>query len=85
MVKNFVSRNRSETGVENPNDLNFTQISSSSGYNGAIGWSILPVNNDDMIELRVGWLFNIPGPVYYKIYIDVMTGEIIGQEPTIIS
>jgi len=172
LVKNFVSGNRSETGVENPGDLKFTQISSSSGYNGTIGWSlkssyqkvdtievlyseiifhitnrevtfcignwfpdiyiprnfnfnqnkaktllinkvvshytiagqayyvtistsdldnstiglkILPITTDDKIELRVGWLINIPGPVYYKIYIDVMTGEIIGQEPTIIS
>jgi len=172
LVKNFVSENRSETGVENPDDLHFIQISPSSGYNGAIGWylktsyqkvdtiqvmyseiifhitnrevtfcignwfpnidiprnfnfnqnkaktllinkvvshytiagqpyyvtisksdldnstiglKILPITTDDKIELRVGWLFNIPGPVYYKIYIDVMTGEIIGQEPTIIS
>lgn len=172
VVKNFVSKNRSETGVKNPDDLNFTQISSSSGYNGAQGWSlkssyqkvdtievqsseilfhitnrevtfcignwfpniyiprnfninqnkaktllinkvvthytfagqpyyvtistsdldsskvglkILPITTNDKIELRVGWLFNIPGPVYYKIYIDVMTGDIIGQEPIIIS
>jgi hypothetical protein len=50
-----------------------------------IGLKILPITADDKIELRVAWLINIPGPVYYKIYVDVMTGEIIGQEPTIIS
>jgi hypothetical protein len=172
VVKSFVSKNRSETGVENPNDLIFSQISSNSGYDGTTGWvfrssyqkidtievmyseilfhitnrevtfcignwfpdinipkkfnisqnnaktfllnkvvshstiagkeyyvtisaadidkstiglKILPITADDKIELRVAWLFNIPGPVYYKIYVDVMTGEIIGQEPTIIS
>jgi hypothetical protein len=35
--------------------------------------------------LRVTWEFNIPGPVYYKIYVDVMTGEIVMAVPTIIS
>jgi Zn-dependent metalloprotease len=46
---------------------------------------ILPVETEDKIELRVCWEINIPGPVYYKIYVDVMTGGIIQQEPTIIS
>jgi hypothetical protein len=46
---------------------------------------ILPLTTDDKIELRVSWQINIPGPVYYKIYVDVMTGDIIGEEPTIIS
>lgn len=49
------------------------------------GLKIVPIKTDEKIELRVGWLINIPGPVYYKIYVDVMTGDIIGQEPTIIS
>ncbi|HEY3390879.1 MAG TPA: hypothetical protein VGK38_14975 [Prolixibacteraceae bacterium] len=39
----------------------------------------------DNIELRVTWQINIPGPVYYLIFVDVMTGEIIGEQPTIIS
>lgn len=46
---------------------------------------ILPLITDDKIELRVTWQINIPGPVYYLIFIDVMTGEIVGEQPTIIS
>jgi hypothetical protein len=172
IIKNFVSKNIPETGVENPNDLTFSQISRSSEYGGAVGWSfktsyqkvdtievmysviifhitnrevtfcvgnwfpdiyiprkfnisqnnaktyligkvvshitfvgekyyvtiskadidksttslkILPITTEDKTELRVSWQINIPRPVYYIIHVDVMTGEIIGQEPTIIS
>jgi hypothetical protein len=46
---------------------------------------ILPVTTDTRIELRVSWQLNIPGPVFYIIYVDVMTGEVIGEQPTIIS
>jgi hypothetical protein len=46
---------------------------------------VFPVITDDKIELRVTWQINIPGPVYYLIFVDVMTGEIIGEQPTIIS
>lgn len=46
---------------------------------------IVPIKTDNKIELRVTWMFNIPSPVYCKVYADVMTGEIILQEPTIIS
>jgi hypothetical protein len=49
------------------------------------GLKVLPIENDNNIELRVCWQINIPGPVYFKIYVDVMTGKIVGQEPTIIS
>jgi hypothetical protein len=46
---------------------------------------IVPVTTEDKIELRVTWQFNIPAPVYYIIRVDVMTGDIISQEPTIFS
>jgi hypothetical protein len=46
---------------------------------------IVPIRTDNKIELRVTWMFNIPSPVYCKVYADVMTGEIILQVPTIIS
>jgi hypothetical protein len=46
---------------------------------------VFPVTTDNKIELRVTWQINIPNPVYYIIRVDVMTGEIISQEPTIIS
>lgn len=172
IVKNFASKNKSETGVENPDDLTFSQISSDTGYAGIVTWhlrtshqkvddieviyagivfhitsrevtgcvgnwypdiyipekfnisqtkaktdligktvshytfggdvyyvtisktdiemstinlKILSVTSDDKIELRVTWLINFPNPVYYQIYVDVMTGEIIGEAPTIIS
>jgi Zn-dependent metalloprotease len=172
IVRNFVSKNKSETGVENPDDLTFSQISSTTGYAGIVTWhvrtshqevddievmysgiichitnrevtccvgnwypdiyipekfnisqtkaitdligktvshytfggdvyyvtiskadiekstinlKILPITSDDKIELKVAWLINIPNPVYYQICVDVMTGEIIGEAPTIIS
>jgi hypothetical protein len=172
IVKTFASRNTSETGIQNPNDLTFHEISASTGFGGATGWhfktttqkadtievmysiiivhisnrevnmcvgnwypdifiperfnvsqarakddlvgvvvshytfggeeyfvtisktdlanstirlKVLPIENEDKIELRVCWQINIPGPVYYLMYVDVMTGKIVGQEPTIIS
>jgi Zn-dependent metalloprotease len=171
-VKNFASRNPSETGVQNPNDLTFYKVSTTTGYGGAIGWhfktanqkvdtievlysmilihltneevslcignwypeifipsefnvdqtkakadlngkvvshltfggtvyyvtisktdlskstiglKVLPIENENKIELRVCWQIDIPGPVYYKFYVDVMTGKIIRQVPTIVS
>jgi len=45
---------------------------------------IYPLNVDDKIELHVIWQVNIPD-VYYVIYLDVMTGNIIGGYPTVIS
>jgi hypothetical protein len=46
---------------------------------------IYPKTTKDKIELHVTWQINVPGPVYYIFYIDVMSGEIIVEEPTIIS
>jgi hypothetical protein len=46
---------------------------------------VIPVKSENKIELRLTWMFDIPGPVYCKVYADVMTGEIIQQTPTIIS
>lgn len=51
----------------------------------SVNLKVLPKVTEDKIELRVCWQINIPGPVYYKMYVDVMTGEIIGRIPTIIS
>lgn len=60
-------------------------ISKADLDNSTIGLKILPVEKEDKIELRVSWQINIPGPVFYIIYVDVMTGTIIRQVPTIIS
>ena len=46
---------------------------------------IFPITFNNQIELRVTWQINIPGPVYYLIYVDVMTGELISEQPTIFS
>ncbi|MFN8241390.1 MAG: hypothetical protein U0X39_11670 [Bacteroidales bacterium] len=46
---------------------------------------IYPLEVDDTIELRLVWMINIPGPVYYIIYVDAITGETIAMSPTIIS
>jgi len=46
---------------------------------------ILPQEIKNKIELHVCWEINIPGPVYYLVYFDVITGEIILETPTIFS
>jgi len=46
---------------------------------------IFPNTFNNQIELRVTWQIDIPGPVYYIIFVDVMTGELISEQPTIIS
>lgn len=46
---------------------------------------VVPIEGKDQLELHLAWCINIPQPVYYIIYVDVMTGEIIGKYPTIIS
>jgi hypothetical protein len=45
---------------------------------------IVPVKTDEKIELRVAWQINLQAPLYYIFEIDVMTGEIIREMPTII-
>ena len=44
---------------------------------------IVPITTDEKIEIRVAW--QILTPLYYIFEIDVMTGEIIREMPTIIS
>ncbi len=46
---------------------------------------VVPIVTADQTELRLCWEVNIPSPVFFIMYIDVMTGRIIKQEPTIIS
>ena len=43
-----------------------------------------PIKTTDKIELHVVWVVSIP-EVFYVIYLDVMTGEIVGGYPTIVS
>lgn len=46
---------------------------------------ILPMWSEEKIELRVVWELWIDGPVHYKMYIDVMNGNIVREAPTIIT
>lgn len=45
---------------------------------------IYPVETDTKIELHVVWKIDIP-EVFYVIFLDVMTGEMVNSYPTIIS
>jgi hypothetical protein len=45
---------------------------------------ILPVKNDNVIVLYVTWEINVPEPAFYKFFVDVMSGQTISEEPTII-
>ena len=49
-----------------------------------VSLSIYPVTTDDKIELRVAWKIWIQS-LSYIFYVDVMTGDVIGQEATAIS
>lgn len=46
---------------------------------------IFPVKDDNAIVLYVTWEVNVPAPIFCRFYIDVMTGNIISEQPTIIS
>ena len=46
---------------------------------------IVPIKTDDKIELRVAWQIYLGSPLHYIFEIDVKTGEIIREMPTIIS
>ena len=48
------------------------------------GLKIYPIKSDDKIQLFVTWKIYVPN-VFYILYVDVMTGEVIAEEPTIIS
>lgn len=59
-------------------------ISSEHLTNSVVKLSIFPVTTDDKIELRVTWQIWIHSGLFI-FYVDVMTGEIIGQGTTYIS
>ena len=65
--------------------LSQVTIAAADVENSSVNLKIIPAEDDGKIELHLCWQVNIPAPVYYEIYIDVMTGSIIVEEPTIIS
>ena len=170
-VKEFLARNPEYTGKSNPENLQFKNVTSSTGYNNAINWYlftenqtinnieidytgisfrthnkaliwcggnhfpdvympekfnydverakskllgkeiihlgwggtysagivtvehlqqstakliIVPIKTDEKIELRVAWQICLGAPLHYIFEIDVMKGEVVREEPTII-
>lgn len=51
----------------------------------SVNLKILPLASEGKIELRVCWVIDIPDPIYYKMYVDALSGEIVQTEPTIVS
>lgn len=60
-------------------------ISSESLQKSTTRLYVLPVETEDHTELHLTWCINIPAPVHFKIYVDVMTGKLLSEEPTIYS
>jgi len=65
-------------------DIYYLTISEADVNSSVIELVILPITSDEKIELRVAWQIWI-NPVAYIIYVDVMNGEILREEPTMIS
>ncbi len=63
----------------------YVTITGADLENSTADLKVVPRRTDGKIGLRVTWMFNIPGPVYCRVYMDVMTGEVILMMPTIIS
>jgi len=61
------------------------KISKEALNKSVIKLKILPVKTSDKIEVRVVWQLYIPTPVDYLISVDVETGEIVEERPTVIS
>lgn len=63
--------------------MEFT-ISGESLEKSSFNMKIVPVSYDNRIEARVCWKIHVPS-VFFNFYIDVITGDIVKEEPTIIS
>jgi hypothetical protein len=59
-------------------------ITSESLHGSTARLVIITIEREDRIEIHVAWKIYIPR-VSFILYVDVMTGEVIGEEPTIIS
>lgn len=65
-------------------DRYYLTISAADLNSSVVKLAILPVTTDEIIELRVTWQIWITS-VSYIICVDVMNGEILREEPTMIS
>jgi Zn-dependent metalloprotease len=80
ILVNRIEHHSTFAGVDYPVKISQQDLEASK-----VRLKIYPVETDKKIQLHVTWEINIPAPVYYLIYVDVMTGEIISEQPTIIS
>jgi hypothetical protein len=60
-------------------DEYYVTITKTDIDNSTADLKIVPIIRNNKIELRVTWMVHIPGPVFCKVYVDVMSGEIIKQ------
>ncbi len=65
----------------NPIDL---KINSESLHKSTVSLVAVPIENEDQIEIHFAWKIWVD-QVSFILYVDVMTGEVIRQEPTLIS
>lgn len=62
----------------------YVRVTAESLRESTIWLVVYPVEFDDHKEIRVAWEIYIP-QVSYILYVDVITGEVIGETPTIIA
>ena len=60
------------------------KITSESLQGSTARFVVVPIEKEDHLEICVVWKIYVP-KVDFILYVDAMTGEIIGQEPTVIS
>ena len=61
---------------------NFKTISLNDLNQATVNLSVFPINTDETIELHVAWQIHIDN-MWYIIYVDVMTGEILLKNMTV--
>ncbi len=83
LAKRFlINRTVTHIGMAgNPIDLKITLESLQKSTTSLV---VVPIENEDQIEIHVAWKIWVD-QVSFILYVDVMTGEVIRQEPTLIS
>lgn len=71
------------TGWSGPYSLG--KIKSDNMQESITGLIIVPLITEEKIELRVAWKIDLSSTMHYVFYVDVMTGEIIQEEATLIA
>jgi len=83
LAKRFlIDRTVTHIGMSgNPIDIKITSESLQKSTGSLVA---VPIENEDQIEIHLAWKIWVD-PVSFILYVDVMTGEVIRQEPTLIS